>query len=264
MRLLACAVLMFAIVLTGMGNESMAPSAPAPQSVTPPIPNLEIIDVTKRCLRATVRIRTYSDKDAKKLWGYGSGVVVDLSDYGLDPKRTYVLTVAHVADAKGIRVEIRRPQFNASVWAEAKILAIDKALDVALLECDAEAPSKASILKEDTLEDGDLLIAIGGPGGTALSPTFGTFAYRFGCMPWKEDDRVYWQASNAIFPGCSGGGVFNQNGTLVGLIVAGINSDGKWAPNVTFFVPFVNIRLFLDGNKEHLQKERYKKEGRKE
>lgn len=56
------------------------------------------------------------------------------------------------------------------------------------------------------------------------------------------DGQDYWQTSALAYPGCSGGGVFTEDGYLLGILVRG------GAPGINFIVPTHRIRQWAEAN----------------
>jgi S1-C subfamily serine protease len=232
------------VLMTSINGEEPAVGQVAAPRVFPAVP--------KYLFEATSRIRVSSPSRGKQ--GFGSGVALDLSRYGLNGKN-WMLTAAHVVtDERGkveeeIEVEVVKSQHKSRVWAKAKVVAMDVERDVALIYVDVEFDKLAKLAAGDNLDIGDAIAAVGSPAGTAVTVTFGFLtAKTTEIYGRKEGDD--WQGSMTIFGGNSGGPVYDVNREeVVGIAVAGIATNG-FAAHIAFFVPITTIHDFIEKNME--------------
>lgn len=156
----------------------------------------------------------------------GSGVIVDPS--GL------VVTNHHVIEgADEIRVVLNdRREF------EATIVQSDDRADLAVLRIDtagARIPS-AVIAAPDSVEVGDLVLAIGNPFGVGQTVTSGIVSALARSRPGLTDFGVFIQTDAAINPGNSGGALIDMNGEVVGVNTA-IYSNSGGSMGIGFAIP---------------------------
>src|SRR6185369_3467303 len=137
----------------------------------------------------------------------GSGVIV--RDDGL------VVTNNHVIEgADQIRIVL-----NDNREFEAKVVAAEDRLDLALLKLDAKG-EKLPVLKlrdSDDLEVGDLVLAIGNPFGVGQTVTSGIVSGLARTNTGIGDLGYFIQTDAAINPGNSGGALIAMDGTLIGI-----------------------------------------------
>jgi serine protease Do len=145
--------------------------------------------------------------------GLGSGVIV--SEDG------YILTNNHVVEnADEIKVSL-----NDEREFTAKVIGRDDKSDVAVLKIDAKDLPYLHIANSDTLEVGDVVLAIGNPFGVGQTVTMGIVsATGRGNIGLDYEDFI--QTDAAINPGNSGGPLIDAEGRLVGINTAIISRSG--------------------------------------
>jgi len=145
--------------------------------------------------------------------GLGSGVIV--SEDG------YILTNNHVVEnADEIKIAL-----NDEREFTAKIVGRDDKSDVAVLKIDAKDLPYLHLANSDTLEVGDMVLAIGNPFGVGQTVTMGIVsATGRGAMGLDYEDFI--QTDAAINPGNSGGALIDAEGRLVGINTAIISRSG--------------------------------------
>ena len=145
--------------------------------------------------------------------GLGSGVIV--SEDG------YILTNNHVVEnADEIKVAL-----NDEREFTAKVVGRDDKSDVAVLKVDAKNLPYLHVANSDTLEVGDVVLAIGNPFGVGQTVTMGIVsATGRGNIGLDYEDFI--QTDAAINPGNSGGALIDAEGRLVGINTAIISRSG--------------------------------------
>ncbi len=161
---------------------------------------------------ATVTIRTQS--------GHGSGVI--LSNQG------YIITNAHVVEgASNLLIVYRGKQYNATLER------IEPMRDVALLKVNIKVDPIISLAQNEP-QVGDDLYVIGTPLSEQLSHTVTRgilSAVR------EKDGLLFYQTDASINPGNSGGPIFDTQGNLVALSVAGLFSSTGAGLGVNYLIP---------------------------
>ena len=137
----------------------------------------------------------------------GSGFVI--SEDG------YILTNNHVVDGASsvlVRLSDRR-EFDAEV------IGTDPRSDLALLRIEANKLPVLTLAKEDNLEVGEWVLAIGSPFGLDYSVTAGIVSAMGRSLPTERNENYvpFIQTDVAINPGNSGGPLFNLKGEVVGV-----------------------------------------------
>ncbi len=145
----------------------------------------------------------------------GSGVIVDA-------QKGYVLTNNHVVrDADEIYVTLKDKR-----RIKAKLIGTDKETDIAVLQIKADNLSALTIGDDDSLEVGDMVIAIGNPFGLGQTVTSGIISALDRNGLGIEGYESFIQTDAAINPGNSGGALVNHKGELIGINTAILSQSG--------------------------------------
>jgi serine protease Do len=148
--------------------------------------------------------------------GNGTGMIV-----GSDG---YILTCGHcVEGAEEIEVSYRRPVEGEikTVTTKATIINGDEALDVALLKISAPlALRTVRLASSSELASGERVFVIGNPGVNATILDYTITEGIVSSPSRKLGEASYVQTSAQVNPGSSGGPMFNENGLVIGQVVA--------------------------------------------
>ena len=159
--------------------------------------------------------------------GAGSGVIISSDGY--------ILTCDHVVSgASNITVTIGDKDYTATVVGE------DSTSDVAVLKIDANGLTPAVVGDSDTLTVGDNVLAVGNPlgelGGTVTSGIVSALNRSVSIQSSGSVNTMSLiQMDASVSPGNSGGGLFNMNGELVGVVNA--KSSDSDAEGLGFAIP---------------------------
>ena len=159
--------------------------------------------------------------------GAGSGVIISSDGY--------ILTCAHVVSgASQITVTIGDTDYTAAVVGE------DDTSDVAVLKIDATGLTPATVGDSDSLSVGDSVLAVGNPlgelGGTVTSGIVSALNRSVTIQGTSSTNTMSLiQMDASVSPGNSGGGLFNMNGELIGLVNA--KSSSSDAEGLGFAIP---------------------------
>lgn len=156
----------------------------------------------------------------------GSGVIVD-------PSGVIVSNYHVVRDADKITVALNdRREFRA------RAIFSDKESDLSVLKLDGPSDLPFIELRDsDTLEVGDLVLAIGNPFGVGQTVTSGIISAL--ARPGGPNDRgrgYFIQTDAAINPGNSGGALLDMTGKLVGVNTAIVSRSGG-SNGIGFAIP---------------------------
>lgn len=173
--------------------------------------------------------------------GLGSGIFVKKI------KNTYyILTNAHVvegADEISI-VTTEEDEF------EAELVGLDKGRDLALISIVSKKKqfTLATLGNSDTLQQGDIVFAIGNPYGFRSSITFGIVsALDREASPNRQFSLTnYIQTDAAVNRGNSGGPLVNINGEVIGINTWIFSSRGGGNEGLSFAVPINNAKSAID------------------
>ena len=159
--------------------------------------------------------------------GAGSGVIISSDGY--------ILTCAHVVSgASQITVTIGDTDYTATVVGK------DDTSDVAVLKIDATGLTPATVGDSDSLSVGDSVLAVGNPlgqlGGTVTSGIVSALNRSVTIQGSSSTNTMSLiQMDASVSPGNSGGGLFNMNGELIGLVNA--KSSSSDAEGLGFAIP---------------------------
>ena len=159
--------------------------------------------------------------------GAGSGVIISSDGY--------ILTCDHVVSgASNITVTIGDKDYTATVVGE------DSTSDIAVIKVDADGLTPAIVGDSDKLAVGDNVLAVGNPlgelGGTVTSGIVSALNRSVTIQGTSSTNTMSLvQMDASVSPGNSGGGLFNMNGELIGLVNA--KSSSSDAEGLGFAIP---------------------------
>ena len=156
--------------------------------------------------------------------GAGSGVIISQDGY--------ILTCAHVVSgATSVKVQLD----NGDTY-DATIVGSDSTSDIAVIKIEATGLTPAVIGDSDALAVGETVVAVGNPLGTlSNSVTDGIISALNREVTVEDNDMTLLQTDASISPGNSGGGLFNANGELIGIVNA--KSSYSEAEGIGFAIP---------------------------
>ncbi len=147
----------------------------------------------------------------------GSGVIVSPDGY--------IMTNNHVIeDADKVEVMLSDER-----TLKAKVVGADPKTDVAVLKIDATNLPTLELGNSDTVEVGDIVLAIGNPFGIGQTVTMGIVgatSRAFGIMARSGGYEDFIQTDAAINPGNSGGALINTHGQVIGINTAILSQSG--------------------------------------
>ena len=157
--------------------------------------------------------------------GAGSGVIISQDGY--------ILTCAHVVSgATSVKVQLN----GSDESYDATVVGQDSTSDIAVLKIDATGLTPAVIGDSDALAVGEVAVAVGNPLGTLSNTvTDGIVSALNRQVTVQNNDMTLIQTDASISPGNSGGGLFNANGELIGIVNA--KSSYSEAEGIGFAIP---------------------------
>lgn len=170
--------------------------------------------------------------------GAGSGVIISQDGY--------ILTNNHVINgANSVKVRLRD-----GTEYDATIIGSDSDNDIALLKVSATGLSPATFGDSNSLAVGDYVVAIGNPlgelGGTVTDGIISALARK---VTIEDTQMTLLQTNAQVNPGNSGGGLFNANGELVGIVNA--KQSATEVEGIAFAIPINNLLDILSDLKEY-------------
>jgi len=156
--------------------------------------------------------------------GAGSGVIISPDGY--------IMTNNHVINGSGKITVILKD----GATYEAKLIGADNQSDVAVIKIEATGLTPVVFGDSDTITMGDPVVAIGNPlgqlGGTATAGIISSLDRQ---LTIDNLTMNLLQTDASINRGNSGGGLFNEYGEMIGLVVA--KSEGLGVEGLGFAIP---------------------------
>ena len=195
--------------------------------------DLTIEQIAAKCKPSVVEIRTEAVQNATFIGNYvidgaGSGVII--SEDG------YILTNNHVIEgASSITVTL-----DDGTSYEATLIGTDEQSDVAVIKIDATDLTPATLGNSDQIVVGETVVAIGNPLGTlGGSVTNGIISATSRNITIDSQNLNVIQTNASVSPGNSGGGLFDAQGNLIGIVNA--KSGESDAEGIGFALPINNV-----------------------
>ena len=196
--------------------------------------------VAKKAVSSVVGITTVEVQEylfsQREVPGTGSGVIVDSNGY--------ILTNSHViagGNARSIVV-----LFENGEKLPANVIYNDNDLDMAIIKVDATGLPVATLGDSDSLEVGEIAIAIGNPLGLEFQRTVtsGIISGLNRSIQFDNNNIIsnLIQTDASINPGNSGGPLLNRKGEVIGINTAKIKS----AEGLGFTIPINDIKLVIE------------------
>jgi S1-C subfamily serine protease len=190
-----------------------------------------VVGAVDRIGPAVVSIQVERAVQGRELGGAGSGVVITPDGY--------LLTNQHVVNgAPGVRI-----QFVDGRSVAAELVGEDAATDLAVVRALASGLPSASVLADEPLRVGQLVVAVGNPYGFQSTVTAGVVS-ALGRALRSRDGRLIEgivQHTAALNPGNSGGPLVDARGRVVGINTAII----AIAQGIGFSVPAATAHWVL-------------------
>jgi Do/DeqQ family serine protease len=176
----------------------------------------------------------FGDRDRQAQVGLGSGVIVS--------SEGYLLTNNHVIDgASDIDVMLTDGRS-----APAKVVGTDPDSDVAVLKIDLDRLPVMAFGNTDSLQVGDVVLAIGNPFGVGQTVTAGIVSALGRDHLGINTFENFIQTDAAINPGNSGGALVDTNGNLMGINTA-IYSRSGGSMGIGFAIPANTAQHVMEG-----------------
>ncbi len=188
--------------------------------------------VANQCIKSVVVIRvtekTVAYGQEYVTSGAGSGVIFD--------ENGYIVTNYHVVGDKtqSISVEL----YDGSVY-EATYIYGDEYVDLSVIKIEKNDCVATRIGDSSQMALGQIVVAIGNPLGYGLTVTPGVVSALQRSVTIDNMTMTLMQTSAAINSGNSGGGLFNLNGELVGIVNAKVG--GTSVEGMGFAIPSTTV-----------------------
>jgi Do/DeqQ family serine protease len=166
--------------------------------------------------------------------GLGSGVIVSADGY--------ILTNNHVVESAD-EIEVI---LNDSRQARAKVIGTDPESDLAVLKISLDRLPVIVLGNSNSLQVGDMVLAIGNPFGVGQTVTSGIVSALGRNQLGINTFENFIQTDAAINPGNSGGALVDTNGNLLGINTA-IYSRSGGSMGIGFAIPVSTAKIVLEG-----------------
>jgi len=166
--------------------------------------------------------------------GLGSGVIVSADGY--------LLTNNHVIEGAD-EIEV---QLSDGRRASAKVVGTDPETDVAVLKVSLDKLPVITFGNADTLQVGDVVLAIGNPFGVGQTVTSGIVSALGRNQLGINTFENFIQTDAAINPGNSGGALVDSSGNLLGINTA-IYSRSGGSLGIGFAIPVSTAQQVMEG-----------------
>ncbi len=198
--------------------------------------------VANECVKSVVVIRvtetvvSYGQEYTTS--GAGSGVIFD--------KDGYIVTNYHVVgkNTDTISVEL----YDGTVYDGTYIYG-DEFVDLAVIKINKTNCDAAKIGDSAQMALGQMVVAIGNPLGYGLTVTPGIISALQRSVTVENTTMTLMQTSAAINSGNSGGGLFNMNGELIGIVNAKVGGTSVEA--MGYAIPSTTVVKSLNDLKEY-------------
>lgn len=197
---------------------------------------LTVAEAAAKAAPSTVEIQTEITQQSYGMFGgtyttnaAGSGVIIS--------KDGYIVTNNHVIDgAQKITVKT-----SDGTEYDAKLVGTDAKSDIAVLKVDANDLTPAALGDSSKISVGDTAITIGNPLGTlGGTVTDGIISATSRELVVNNESMKLIQTNATINSGNSGGGLFDGNGNLIGIVQSkdsGTSSSGATIEGIGFAIP---------------------------
>jgi len=211
--------------------------------------NSTVIKIAKKVGPSIVGIRMVTQNPRN--WYYsssqpayeGSGIIID--------RKGYIMTNYHVVQyadpknslSKNTTLEVF---LSDGRQAMAKYIGGDKKSDLAVIKIDLDKLTPADLGDSDSLEVGELAVAIGNPLGLEFqgSVTVGVISALNRTVSIEDRTLNVIQTDAAINPGNSGGALLNYKGEVIGINTAKISISG--VEGLGFAIPINEAKPIID------------------
>ena len=181
-------------------------------------------EVANKCIKSVVVIEVTSASGS----GAGSGVIYDPNGY--------IVTNYHVANETCKKITVTL--YDGSSY-EGQYIYGDELADLAVIRINKTECDFATFGDSSQMTYGDAVLAIGNPLGYGLSVTQGVISRPSETVTIGNATMTLLRTDAAVNSGNSGGGLFNLNGELIGIVNAKIAANT--VDNVGYAIPSITV-----------------------
>lgn len=205
--------------------------------------NMNVSNVVKSVKNSVVSIECESQSQAQinPLYDSGSSTSKSAGSGVIVTTDGYIVTNNHVVDGAD-KITVKTADEKSYT---AKLVGVDSETDIAVIKIEAKGLKSASFGKSSTLEVGDEIVAIGNPlGELSGTVTNGIVSALSREVTIENETMNLIQTNASINAGNSGGGLFDKNGLLVGVVNA--KAAGNNVEGIGFAIPIDTAKNVIE------------------
>lgn len=205
--------------------------------------NMNVSNVVKSVKNSVVSIECESQSKAQinPLYDSGSSTSKSAGSGVIVTTDGYIVTNNHVVDGAD-KITVKTADEKSYT---AKLVGVDSETDIAVIKIEAKGLKSASFGKSSTLEVGDEIVAIGNPlGELSGTVTNGIVSALSREVTIENETMNLIQTNASINAGNSGGGLFDKNGLLVGVVNA--KAAGNNVEGIGFAIPIDTAKNVIE------------------
>ncbi len=202
---------------------------------------MNVSDVVKASKNSVVSIECQSESQASQ-YSFGGGETTTSAGSGvIVTSDGYIATNNHVVDGAS-KITVKTADSKSYT---AKLVGKDEQTDIAVIKIDATGLDNATFGKSSSLEVGDEVVAIGNPlGELSGTVTNGIVSALNREVTIENETMSLIQTNASINAGNSGGGLFDKNGLLVGIVNA--KASGENVEGLGFAIPIDTAKNVIE------------------
>ncbi|MCQ4794063.1 S1C family serine protease [Anaerofustis stercorihominis] len=205
--------------------------------------NMNVSNVVKSVKNSVVSIECESQSQAQinPLYDSGSSTSKSAGSGVIVTTDGYIVTNNHVVDGAD-KITVKTADEKSYT---AKLVGVDSETDIAVIKIEAKGLKSATFGKSSTLEVGDEIVAIGNPlGELSGTVTNGIVSALSREVTIENETMNLIQTNASINAGNSGGGLFDKNGLLVGVVNA--KAAGNNVEGIGFAIPIDTAKNVIE------------------
>ena len=202
---------------------------------------MDVSSVVKAVQSSVVSIECQSESEANR-YSFGESATTTYAGSGvIITSDGYIATNNHVVEGAS-KITVTTADSKSYT---AKLVGRDEQTDIAVLKIEATGLKNATLGKSSSLEVGDEVVAIGNPlGELSGTVTNGIVSALNREVTIENETMSLIQTNASINAGNSGGGLFDKNGLLVGIVNA--KASGENVEGLGFAIPIDTAKEVIE------------------
>lgn len=202
---------------------------------------MDVSSVVKAVQSSVVSIKCQSESEANR-YSFGESATTTSAGSGvIITSDGYIATNNHVVEGAS-KITVTTADSKSYT---AKLVGRDEQTDIAILKLEATGLKNATLGKSSSLEVGDEVVAIGNPlGELSGTVTNGIVSALNREVTIENETMSLIQTNASINAGNSGGGLFDKNGLLVGIVNA--KASGENVEGLGFAIPIDTAKEVIE------------------